>query len=178
MRNVSPEIERFAIVLIRYFMIATVALCFGCNSRNRAVSHNINGITARFEIQSSTIRLDGTMRVKATYHNDTRHTVKIWLAPPTWDAQVTRDGVLEFPCLTPEVPATEVTLSPGQEVSTEDEMPINSPCYNPGPHEIRFYYHADRLADKKLAQEYLQKYPLGEGLIAWEDRGHKFTVSK
>jgi hypothetical protein len=155
-----------------------VVLCCGCNSRERVTSNNISGITARFEIMTPRIHLDGTMKVKAAYHNETTSIVKIWLAPATWDAQVTRDGVREFPCLNPEVPATEVVLNPGQEILIEDEMPINSPCYKPGPHEIRFFYRAGHLADQKLAQEYLQKYPLGDGLIAWEDRGHKFTVYK
>jgi len=169
-RNYACRIGRRALGLTGYLVTAAAMLCFSCKSEAPVTSRNINGITARFTITTPRVRVGGTLKVRAAFRNETDQTVKMWLLPAAYDSKVWRGGVEEFPCLTPEVAAVEVVFRPRQEISVEDEIPIDM-CYKAGPHEIRFYNSTTVFDVRK------QRFP-ADNAIPWEDRGHKFTVEK
>ena len=171
-------LARLGVGLVAWIVIATAILSFGCKSENRTVSHDINGVTARFEIPTATVHFGEALRVTAFYRNTNPRLVTFRFLPPTYAAKVYYKGVEELPCIYPDVGFSEVVLNPGQEIVVKDEMTFSKYCYQAGPHEIRFYYHASLLGDPKLEEMYLRKYPLAARAIAWEDRGHKFTIKK
>src|ERR1700750_546798 len=90
--------------------IVVAAFCFGCRSDSRSLGHNINGVTARFEIMTPTIRFGEVLKVTALYRNESSQTLVFRFLPPIYDAKVFRNGVEELPCTNPEVPYTEVEL--------------------------------------------------------------------
>ena len=168
-RSHACRIGRRAMGLTGHLVAGAAMLCFSCKSEAPVKSRNIDGITARFKITTPNVPLGGWLKVRVVFRNETDHAVKIWLLPAAYDSKVWREGVEEFPCLTPEVPATEVVFGPRQEISVEDKIPIDS-CYKPGPHEIRFY-NSTKLLD-------VPKQRFADKAIPWEDGGHKFTVEK
>lgn len=176
-RSYACRIGRRAMGLTGYFATAAAMLCFSCKSEAPVISRNINGITARFEITAPNVRLGGRLKIRAVFRNETDHTVKMWLLPAAYDSKIWREGVEESPCLTPEVPATEVVFRPRQEISVEDEIPIDS-CYKAGPHEIRFYNSTTLLREQKPSEHDVPKQRFAGKAIPWEDRGHKFTVER
>jgi hypothetical protein len=171
-------LELLRVLLTGSLVMATAMLCFGCKSENRVVSNNINGVTARFEIETPTVHFGEALRVTAFYRNTSSHSVTFRFLPATYAAKVYYESVEELPCIYPDVGFSEVVLNPGQEIVVKDEMTFSKYCYQAGPHEIRFYYHASLLGDSKLEEMYLRKYSLADRAIAWEDRGHKFTIKK
>ena len=161
-----------------YFALIAAALCCGCKSEDRTVSHNITGVTARFQIDTPIVHFGQALRVTAFYRNETSHSVVFRFLPAIFAAKVWFNGAEELPCSYPDMGFTEVTLDAGQEIAVKDEMPFTAECHQTGPHEIRFYYHGSLLEDPKLEEMYLRKYPLGDRAIAWEDRGYEFTLKK
>jgi hypothetical protein len=169
-RRYACQIGLRAMRLAGYLITAAAMLCFGCTSEAPVTSRNINGITARFKITTPEVRVGGRLKVRAVFRNETDHTVKAWLLPAAYDSKVWREGVEEFPCLTPEVPAVEVVFRPRQEISVEDEITIDR-CYKPGLHEIRFYNSTTVFDVRK------HRFP-ADNAIPWEDRGHRFMVEQ
>ena len=163
---------------IRLLVCAAVLAHFACRHATPVPSRRINGISAQFEIKTPRIRIWETLKVTAIFKNETEAPVTFRYLPPLFDAQILRGAVEELPCTTPEMPYMEVVLKPGQQHIVEDELRLDRVCNKPGPHEVRFFYKLSLLRDKKLVQEYKRKYPVVHQAIAWEDRGHPFTVSE
>jgi len=160
-------------------LVAVVAFfSFTCAANDPLVSRNIAGVTARFTVLTPKIHLGQRLRVKAVYRNESNQAVVFRFLPPIYDAKILHGGVEKLPCLSPEVPYTEIELKPGQAQELEDEMPFSAECNEAGEYEIRFYYNLNLLADKELAAEYARKFPTVDGAIAWQDRGHRFTLLK
>lgn len=166
------------IALVRHLVIVVTALCSACTSGDNAPSRTINGVTARFRIHTPSVHFGNTFKVTAVYRNESGHSVVFRYLPPLFDAQIWRGDVEELPCSSPEVPYTEVLLKPGEELRVADELALTRECHKSGKHEVRFYYSLGLLPDKKVAEEFKRTYPVIRGAVAWEERGHAFTISE
>jgi hypothetical protein len=168
--------SRFVRLAALFLVFAVLLAHFGCRDAPRGPSRTINGISARFEIKTPRLHIGESLKATAIYKNETDAPVAFRYLPPLFDAQIWRGPVEELPCTTPEMPYMEVVLKPGQEHIVDDELQLDRMCNKPGQHEVRFSYKLSLLADQKLAQEYKRKYTTANEAIAWEDRGHPFTV--
>ena len=178
MEFISKTLSFFPFLGLRFLALATILLHFGCRDSEHYTSREIDGVTARFEIETPRVFIGQRLKVKAFYKNQSQAPILFRYLPPLFDAQIWRGTVEEPVCVTQQMEHSEVTLNPGQEYVVEDELSLGQYCHEPGQHEVRFYYNLNLLVDKQRADEYRKRYPVVRETISWEDRGHPFTISK
>lgn len=153
------------------------------NAKQNSTSRIFSGVVvAKFEVLSSVVRTGEPLKIRLVLENRSRSTVNFRYVSGSfvehiriYDAQHREVSFrLNAPFL--ESAAEKISLRPAETFATVASVDLWQFYDLPaGKYELRFYYDLRLISERKLADEYMQRYH-SEDWVIWDTKRHPFSV--